>query len=122
MQDYNLDFHSTFRQLSFLTSNNTDQVIEAILAVTPKVGGGMNHDKAHGDLKNWLNTYSSRIQDESSEWESEISRQTAMKGVNPRFILRQWVLEDVITKVESDPQAGKRVLAKVLQVRYHYLL
>jgi len=76
----------------------------------------MNRDKAHGDLKTWLNTYSSRIQDESSEWESESSRQTAMKGVNPRFVLRQWVLEDVISKVESDPQAGKRILAKVLQM------
>ena len=39
-----------------------------------------------------------------------------MRAANPRFVLKQWVLEEVIRKVESDPGTGKRVLAKVLQV------
>jgi uncharacterized protein YdiU (UPF0061 family) len=40
-----------------------------------------------------------------------------MNGVNPRFVLRQWVLEEVIAKVEEDAVSGRRILAKVLKVR-----
>jgi len=36
--------------------------------------------------------------------------------VNPRFVLRQWVLEEVIKKVEKDPDSGKKILGKVLQM------
>ena len=43
-------------------------------------------------------------------------REKEMKGVNPRFVLRQWLLEEVIKKVEMDSDSGKRVLAKVMHV------
>ena len=39
-----------------------------------------------------------------------------MRLVNPRFVLRQWLLEEVIRRVERDSTSGKRVLAKVLHV------
>ncbi|KAI6018084.1 hypothetical protein BKA83DRAFT_4318207 [Pisolithus microcarpus] len=35
---------------------------------------------------------------------------------NPRFVLRQWLLEEVIKKVEDDPATGKHVLGKVMQM------
>jgi serine/tyrosine/threonine adenylyltransferase len=45
-------------------------------------------------------------------------RRKEMEAANPRFILRQWVLEEVIAKVEKDPISGRRVLAKILEVRF----
>ena len=62
-----------------------------------------------------------RIDSEALEWVAEpdydAARERAVKAANPRFVLRQWLLEEVIKKVETDPTTGKRVLAKVLEVR-----
>lgn len=46
----------------------------------------------------------------------EAAREKAARDANPRFVLRQWVLEEVIRKVEEDAVSGRRVLRKVLQV------
>ena len=43
------------------------------------------------------------------------NRENEMCRVNPRFVLRQWVLEEIIQRVE-DPASGKRALAKILEV------
>ena len=58
---------------------------------------------------------------ERGEWSSndvDDQREKAAKSANPRFILRQWVLEEVIRKVERDADSGKRLLGKVLKVRF----
>lgn len=47
-------------------------------------------------------------------WERE--RETYMRNYNPRFVLRQWVLEEVIKICGQDPTKGKRILAKVMEV------
>lgn len=80
--------------------------------------------KAKADWKKWLGTYSERIESEKGLWDGDkdedvwSQREKAMRGANPRFVLRQWVLEEVIKKVEEDAKSGRRVLAKVLQVCY----
>ena len=42
-----------------------------------------------------------------------------MDGVNPRVMPRQWVLEEVVAKVEKDATSRRRILAEVLRVRFH---
>jgi uncharacterized protein YdiU (UPF0061 family) len=74
-----------------------------------------------GDWKEWLETYRIRIESDADEWGPEgdmwlEKRRQAMHGANPRFVLRQWVLEEVIKSVERDWKTGRRVLAKVLEV------
>lgn len=72
----------------------------------------------------WLSVYATRIEKDASEWkklakdgEDWLSvRHESMRQSNPRFILRQWVLEEVIAKVEQDHVSGRRILAKVLEV------
>ena len=45
------------------------------------------------------------------------AREESMKSVNPRFVLRQWVLQEVIDVCqEGDLQRSRAVLGKVLQV------
>jgi len=72
----------------------------------------MDHGKATGEWLAWLEKYAQRIESERGKWSADIytERENAAKGANPRFVLRQWVLEEVIMK------ADKRVLAKVLHV------
>ena len=124
MEEHKLDFHGTFRKLSFFrpsllhdpNSTQLDIFISDFLSFSPEA----DHAKATKSLLNWLHTYSERILSERDLWKDEgdvdLARENAAKRANPRFVLRQWVLEEVIKKVEKDAESGKRVLGKILQV------
>ncbi|KAI5993008.1 hypothetical protein EDD15DRAFT_2519040 [Pisolithus albus] len=64
----------------------------------------------------WLDTYAARIESEktSCEWGEDFAeaREMAAMAANRRFVPRQWLLEEVIKKVEHDPATGKRVLGR----------
>ena len=140
MEEQHLDFHSTFRTLcsfkpSLLTqvdaaptsadNDNTTispdlhQFIMKLLATSVEQER-LNHGVATSEWLGWLERYAARIEDERAEWtgstDVDSARATEMRGANPRFVLRQWVLEDVIKRVERDSDSGKRVLAKVMHV------
>ena len=129
MEKHSLDFHSAFRKLSAFRPSYTqgddeklNTFISRLLESTPRPEK-LDKAKASADLKAWLMKYSSRISTERDEWgsgsqgEVDRIREKEMNGVNPRFVLRQWVLEEVIAKVEKDAVSGRRILAKVLEVR-----
>lgn len=103
MEDQALDFHGTFRTLS------RGAVVEKLL-------GPNKDDGFRKDWEDWVGKYEARIESEKDEWSSRAERLEEMRKVNPRFVLRQWVLEEVIAKVEKDPDTGKGVMAKVLQM------
>jgi serine/tyrosine/threonine adenylyltransferase len=133
MADHKLDFHATFRKLSFfkpsLTSvsdpnpnqSSLEKFIADLLSLSPEARS-MDYAKATNDWMAWFEKYSERILSERDEWPLEdgdwnAEREKAGKGANPRFVLRQWVLEEVIKKVEEDAESGKKILGKVMQVR-----
>lgn len=129
MEEHSLDFHSTFRGLSAFRPDYVQGNDEGLNAFISRLLGSiprpekLDRVKATTDFKAWLTKYSSRILEEREEWngncqeEVDALREKEMKGANPRFVLRQWVLEEVIAKVEKDAASGSRVLAKVLKVR-----
>ncbi|KAG1887260.1 hypothetical protein F4604DRAFT_1721032 [Suillus subluteus] len=115
MEAQQLDFHGTFRRLAFfhtgmMKEDNSDGLevfIKGILSGTP------DRDRMdHG--KTWLDNV------HGEEWAGEAdfdsARQDAAKSANPRFVLRQWVLEELIKKVEGDHESGKCIMAKVMQM------
>lgn len=91
----------------------------------PNAVGG---DSSAQDWTKWLNKFAIRIEEDKSKWVSSVEiegseewyarRQKEIIGANPRFILRQWILEEVIAKVETDPVSGRTILAKVLEVSF----
>jgi uncharacterized protein YdiU (UPF0061 family) len=95
-----------------------ESLITKLLAATPDPQR-LDHGKATSDWLAWLDKYARRIASEREEWGSNVDeeREKAARAANPRFVLRQWVLEEVIKKVEQDADSGKRVLAKVMHVR-----
>ena len=134
MKDHRLDFHGTLRRLcafrpSFAspssppsTSATTlEAFAESILALTPEPER-LDVPNARSEWLAWLRAYAARIESERDLWnvgegiDADVERERAMRAANPRFVLRQWVLEEVIRRVEADADSGKRILAKTLQV------
>ncbi|KAF9561942.1 UPF0061-domain-containing protein [Agrocybe pediades] len=125
MENHKLDFHSTFRTLiSFKPSVTADEeaaqkFIVKLLAATPEPER-LDHGAATKAWLAWFETYAQRIESEKDEWadvaDIDAEREKEAKLANPRFVLRQWVLEEVISKVERDSDSGKRVLAKVMHM------
>lgn len=106
---HDLDFHATFRALAVNADDvaNIDALdIDSVLVspmweVPPK--------QARDDMRLWLRTYAERRKYDDAGKES-------MHRANPRFILRQWVLEEVIKRVTDDALSGRRILAKILHM------
>lgn len=120
MEEHKMDFHGTFRKLCFFNPEKPDThdaFIESLLTLAPDAAK-LDRSGALKDWKSWLGVYSARVQSENVEWAENDNREVEMKKANPRFILRQWLLEEVIARVEEDPENGKRVLAKVLHVSF----
>lgn len=57
----------------------------------------------------WLKTYAARL-----EPGDELARMDRMKSVNPKFVPKNWVLEEIIKRVEKD--GDREVLKKVLKL------
>ena len=54
----------------------------------------------------------------ASEGKSEEERQTKMNGMNPCYILRNWIAQQAIEKAEKDDFSWVRRLEKILQRPY----
>jgi serine/tyrosine/threonine adenylyltransferase len=126
MEDQRLDFHGTFRSLTNFSprlmqapEGELTAFISTLLQHSAQREDRFDKEAATKQWLTWLEKYSTRIEAERSEWGTEVDkeREVAGKAANPRFILRQWLLEEVIKKVEKDSLSGRRVLAKVLHVR-----
>ncbi|GMK55209.1 hypothetical protein CspeluHIS016_0202650 [Cutaneotrichosporon spelunceum] len=86
--------------------------------------------RAEEDAGAWLRVYAARAAEEPEleAWKTdapdgrwEVARTAAMRKVNPRFVLRQWVLEEVISIMDSalmdaDVPTARRALALVLDL------
>lgn len=146
LQTNYLDFHGAFRLLcTFIPSDISDEAkkdafVDKMLRFTSRPEM-IVQDSARKDWKDWLQKYAERVSREKEEWGEakamtngvngngeaksgngwEERRMREMRGKNPRFVLRQWVLEEVIKKVEDDSNEGKKVLAKIMHVRNPFL-
>ncbi|KAF9059409.1 hypothetical protein BDP27DRAFT_502975 [Rhodocollybia butyracea] len=133
MEDHRLDFHRTIRLLSFFKPSDDDTMakfIQNILNnVSPTELRMVNMDSARKDWEQWLRKFQGRVEEDRECWKNTAGdgvdlgelydmRTQEAKTANPRFVLRQWVLEEIIKQVENDQEKGKRQLAKVMHVRY----
>lgn len=109
-------------------SSALDTFIDTLLRFT-SIDDKPQQDAASQQWKSWLGKYATRIEREKEEWVNvsseshwQTQREKDSRLANPRFVLRQWVLEEVIAKVEADAKNGRHVLAKVMQVGFEYTL
>lgn len=116
MNLHSLDYHGTIRLLSQFPST-TSPLLSAFLDLllpADLVPAGLQQS-ARVSWTKFFETYQARLDQpqevEAAKKESR-SRRERMNAVNPRFVLRQWVLEETIKRVEekNDLKALNRVL------------
>jgi uncharacterized protein YdiU (UPF0061 family) len=142
---HSLDFHTAFRHLSSLPLSDGPTDLEPFLETFCSTTSPSGERPAPADFVPWFEQYVSRasgpeekeawaqiVLDESDEaarlygvdggksssdgWAEK--RKRAMERVNPRFVLRQWVLEELIAQLEGmqSLQEGRQALARILDV------
>lgn len=123
---HDLDFHASFRVLSSFRPSMVeddaamDSFLGQLAECIPKKPTDSKRDDVKRAFKPWLETYAARIRQERDSWEGEdweVNRCAEMRKVNPRFVLRQWVLEETIKKLEEgEGLERRRVLGHILKV------
>ncbi|KAG8897843.1 hypothetical protein FRB99_007877 [Tulasnella sp. 403] len=130
MEKHAMDFHITFRHLTTfraswmepMDSDATNDALEAFLRTLlqsndDEATPGRDISIATRDWIEFLERYAARIylDEELHAWKSSLAtesrgdwermREVETKKYNPRFVLRQWVLEEVIAALQSDAEA-----------------
>jgi hypothetical protein len=149
LHTHRVDFNTSLRHLSTLRPSSSHETIESftrkmLSASIPNPSDEKITD-ASKDFIPYLTTYRGRISqpEEISAWETaevekerkglkldgegwEEKREVEMLRSNPAFVLRQWVLEELISKLEETGvdgiEEGRRELARVLDVRLFLFL
>ncbi|GLI81938.1 hypothetical protein PoHVEF18_010335 [Penicillium ochrochloron] len=114
-----LDFNHFFRRLSNLSLSELDTEEKRVAAASvffhaEGFGGiGYTDQTARARIAKWLESWRARvIEDWGNDGDNE--RQTAMKAVNPNFVPRGWILDEVIERVEK--KGDRAILERVMQM------
>ncbi|ODM23599.1 hypothetical protein SI65_01188 [Aspergillus cristatus] len=114
-----LDFNHFFRRLSKLSlaKIETEEDRKAVAPIFFHIEGfggiGYTEDSAKDRIAKWLNSWRLRIlEDWGTDHDAE--RQRAMEAVNPNFVARGWILDEVIERVER--KGDREILGRVMQM------
>ena len=111
MQETRADFTMTFRQLAEI---NMYQLSE--YGVTRFLWALKSLSK-HKWFREWVVLYQKRF---SLELISDEDRQNIMVKVNPRYVLRNWIAQSVIEKVEKNDFTWLRTVLNILKHPFQY--
>lgn len=117
LQTLELDFNHFFRRLSSIRLANLES--EAQRKQTASIffhsegisATGITEDDARTRLGKWLLQWCDRV---AGDWDNDADREAAMKAVNPKFVARSWVLDEIIRRVEKGGE--REVLARVMRM------
>ena len=104
MSNHELDFTNSFRllcQFKGVSAPNYQKLLDLFLpeAKMPK----FLHATARDTATQWFIKYEARLSaSDSTAGADHTDREKQMQAVNPRFTLRQWVLEEAIKRLSVD--------------------
>ncbi|XP_034145375.1 protein adenylyltransferase SelO [Esox lucius] len=111
MGDTGADFTMTFRQLSEASSEQLPNVKADLQAAW-----ALQDLASHELYADWVKMYRQRLKRQGRD--SEEDRQTRMKRVNPRYVLRTWMAESAIRKAERNDYSEVALLQQTLSQPY----
>lgn len=104
MESHHLDYSRTFRLLSQYKTTTASDFDKFLDKFAPKSQvPEYLHGNYRSEWKAWFEKYEKRL--EESEKQAGVKtedRRARIAAANPRFILRQWVLEEAIARLRKD--------------------
>jgi uncharacterized protein YdiU (UPF0061 family) len=123
MEALELDFNQFFRKLSNLQIGDLatdDQRTEAAGGFFHSEGvTGFRHTEkdARKRVGAWLERWRNRVYEDWGPDGGDTEREVEMKKVNPKFIPKGWILDEVIRRVEKEGE--REILDRVLDMALH---
>ncbi|KAL3466600.1 hypothetical protein BJX64DRAFT_284537 [Aspergillus heterothallicus] len=126
LESLELDFNHFFRRLSGVSVADLDsasgrQDTASIFFHAEGPGGvGYTEDSAKERIAKWLEKWRQRIIEDwhtGTDADADAKRQDAMKKVNPNFLPRGWILDEIIERVER--RGDRDILGRVMNMALH---
>ncbi|RKF54690.1 UPF0061 protein C20G4.05c, partial [Erysiphe neolycopersici] len=117
MEALELDFNHFFRRLSYLrmdelvTESQRQSRASMFFHEEGIKGPSISDADARKRIGDWLGKWRQRVIEDWGPTENDMPRQASMKLVNPSFLPRSWILDEVIKRVTG---GDKEVLSQVL--------
>jgi uncharacterized protein YdiU (UPF0061 family) len=117
MAKYELDFHHFFRRLAEIPVRGivlAGEEANAQLAASFVHESAKNSDEAKKAVLEFLHSYAARLAEQEVE---DSERIPAQKKINPKFVPKNWVLDEIIQRVErkGDREVLKGVVEMVMR-------
>ncbi len=109
MEETQSDFTMSFRQLSDWTLN------EVKSGHVPRTLWALHKLSQHKLFPDWSAQYAVAIEMTGLQ---DNQRKTKMDAVNPRYVLRNWIAQEVISRVEQDDFSLVNTIQEVLRQPY----
>ena len=116
-----LDFHHAFRRLSSFevkdleTQEQRREAARKFFHAEGMSGVGQTGESAQDRIAKWLETWKARVVEDWGESEdADQERKKAMKAVNPKFVPRSWILDELIERVEK--KGERKVLGTIMDM------
>ncbi|KAI8991523.1 hypothetical protein BDF20DRAFT_831558 [Mycotypha africana] len=120
MTDYHVDYHRFYRSLSNYRITAEGEEVDGDRAIGEWIDIvtelGENTEACANALKPWLSIYRHRLLKERSD---DKERKQRMDAVNPRFVLRNFIVDRVIESFDNDDEHGKECLEACLEACIH---
>ncbi|XP_075443740.1 protein nucleotidyltransferase YdiU-like isoform X2 [Ascaphus truei] len=110
MEDTKPDFTMTFRQLSEITREQLQNLS------IPQEYFALYDLSQHKKFPDWVALYLQRLK---SPGDSDPERRQRMTGINPIYVLRNWMAESAVRKAEMNDFSEVHLLQKVLRRPFH---
>ena len=123
MEALELDFNQTFRKLSNLkvemleTAEEREKAAGVFFHHGGVTGAGNTDESARKRLGEWLERWRTRVYEDWGPDGNDKQRMTEMKKINPKFIPKGWILDELIRRVEKDGE--REILDRVLNMALH---
>lgn len=119
MKSLELDFNQTFRKLSDLkleeiATEEQRKEKAPVFFHQGKAPAGIDDKTARFMMAEWLEKWQSRVVEDWGKEGGDAERQTAMKKVNPNFVPKAWVLDELIERVEK--KGERKILQDVMKM------
>lgn len=100
LQDCELDYNQFFRKLGDATFFSGAEVDPAVFFQKDRgFVPSLDLDEAKSRVSKWLETYQARLESEGST--NDASRRERMHKINPKFVLKTWVMDEVIENAQK---------------------